>query len=161
LAPQPQTLELHTDEHTDYPLALRHLPHLQVVHRTISSRASRTPSNPLWPINLLDMLIRHSGANHKRETVAHSKRRQSAADRLFVFKVWRNYHKWFSERRRDETPAMRLGLATRRTSISEILKQRLFPTRIEMPRRWQDYYWRRVPTRMYPRIQQHELKYAV
>ena len=161
VASHPQALELHTDEHTDYPRALKHLPHLEVTHRTISSRASRTPANPLWPINLLDLLIRHSGANHKRETVAQSKRRQSAADRLFVFKVWRNYHKWFSERRRDETPAMRLGLATRRASIGEILRERLFPTRIHLPERWQDYYWRRVRTRMYPRIRRHEPKYAM
>ena len=36
--------------------------------------------------------------------------RQSAAERLRVFLVWRNYLKWFSERRHDATPAMRAGV---------------------------------------------------
>jgi hypothetical protein len=51
----------------------------EVTHRTISSRALRDTRNPLFAINLLDLLIRHSGANHKRETIAFSKRRQSAS----------------------------------------------------------------------------------
>src|SRR5262245_2993294 len=41
-----QPIELHTDEHEDYPRALRRLPHLQVNHWTTSSRAARTPENP-------------------------------------------------------------------------------------------------------------------
>jgi len=160
IAPAPQSIELHSDEHADYPRAIRRLPHLRVTHRTISSRASRTPMNPLWPINLLDLLIRHSGANHKRETIAQSKRRQSAAERLFVFQVWRNHHKWFSELRRDETPAMRLGIESRRRSVAGILKARLFPTRIALPERWSDYYWRRIRSREYPRNRGHRLRYA-
>jgi len=160
LAPDPQPIELHSDEHTDYPRAIRRLAHLQVTHRTVSSRASRTPQNPLWPINLLDLLIRHSGANHKRETLAQSKRRQSAIDRLWVFLVWRNHVKWFSELRRDQTPAMRLGIDSRRRSVRQILEQRLFPTRIELPERWEQYYWRTIRTRAFTRNQRHTLKYA-
>ena len=73
------TLTLHTDEHQDYPRALARQHHLAgVAHHTVSSRAARTPKNPLFAINLFDLLVRHSGANHKRETIAHSKRRQSA-----------------------------------------------------------------------------------
>jgi len=160
LAPEPQALVLHSDEHPDYPRAVRRLPHLRVTHCTTRSRASRTPHNPLWPINLLDLLIRHCGANHKRETIAHSKRRQSAVERLLVFLVWRNHHKWFSERRRDETPAMRLGLETRRRSVEEILERRLFPSRVPLPMRWQAYYWRRIKTRALPHNREHRLRYA-
>src|SRR5262245_35279265 len=69
VAPQPQALELDSDEHQDYPRALRRVPHLQVRHRMISSREVRTPRNPLFAVNLLDLLIRHMGANHKRETI--------------------------------------------------------------------------------------------
>jgi hypothetical protein len=160
LAPAPQALDLHSDQHPDYPRALRHLPHLTVAHHTISSRAARTPQNPLWPINLLDLLIRHSGANHKRETIAHSKRRQSAIERLLVFLVWRNHVKWFSEQRRDETPAMRLGLAAGRKTIADLLAARQFPSRVELPPRWADYYWRRVRTRVFAHQHQHRLRYA-
>jgi len=27
------------------------------------------PQNPFFPVNLLDLLIRHSSASHKRETI--------------------------------------------------------------------------------------------
>jgi transposase-like protein len=160
LAPTRQKLELHSDEHTDYPRALARLPHLEVTHRTISAHAARTPMNPLWAINLLDLLLRHSGANHKRETIAHSKRRQSAIERMFVFLVWRNHLKWFSEQRHDQTPAMRLGLEQRRLGLREVLGERLFPSRIALPQAWQRYYWRQVRTRVFARNAEHRLRYA-
>ena len=160
VCPRPQPLTLHTDEHTDYPRALADLSHLAIEHHTTSSRAARTSRNPLFPINLLDLLIRHCGANHKRETIAFSKRRQGAAERLWVFLVWRNYLKWFSERRRDGTPAMRLGLCPRPLTVNAVLAHRLFPSRVGLPARWQDYYWRRTPTRRIPHARSHALTYA-
>jgi transposase-like protein len=160
LAPRPQPLTLHTDQHTDYPRALRRLGHLAVEHRTISSRAARTPRNPLFPINLLDLLIRHGGANHKRETIAFSKRRQSAIERLWVFLVWRNYIKSFSERRRDGSPAMRLGRLKRRLTVREVLAERRFISRIGLPPRWVPYYRREIPTRRFARIARHARVYA-
>ena len=154
------SVELHTDEHQDYPRAIRRLKDVEVEHRTISSRASRTPENPLWPINHLDNLIRHSGSDHKRETIAHAKRRQSSIERLFVFLVWRNYVKWFSERRHDETPAMMLGLTSRRMKVEQVLGSRRFPYRVELPSCWQPYYWRKVRSREIPRNREHQLRYA-
>ena len=156
----PQPIELHTDEHEDYPRALRRLPELQVRHLTTSSRAARTPQNPLFAINLLDLLIRHSGANHKRETIAFAKRRQMAIWRLWVMLAWRNYMKWVSERRRQDTPAMRLGLRSGRVTVMMLLRRRLFVTRIGLPERWQTYYWGKVGTRMVPRGRSHRLRYA-
>ncbi len=160
VAPEPQALELHSDEHPAYPRAIRALPHLTVDHRTVSSRAARTPANPLFPVNLLDLLLRHSGANHKRQTIAFSRRRQSAAERLWLFLVWRNYAKWFSERKHDGTPAMRVGVCTHRFSVRRILSQRLFPSRIRLPERWQDYYWRRTPTRCIQNPRTHRRRYT-
>jgi len=161
LAPRAQALELHTDEHPAYPRALRRVPHLDVRHRTISSRAARTAQNPLFPINLLDLLIRHSGSNHKRETIAASKRRQCAAERMAIFLVWRNYMKWFSERKKTTSPAMRLGITDRLLGAGEVLDRRLFPTRVDLPERWADYYWRRVVTRMIPNGARHVKSYAI
>ncbi len=149
-APRPQALELYTDEHTDYPRAIRHLEQHQITHHTISSRAARTPRNPLFEVNLLDLLIRHCGANHRRETIAFSKRRQAAAERLGWFQVWRNYGKYFSERARTETPAMRLGLMDRPRTVREILHGRLFATRLRVPERWAKYYRREIETRAIP-----------
>ena len=160
VAPEPQAIELHSDEHQDYPRALKELTHLSVDHHTLSSRAARTSHNPLFAINRLDLLVRHSGANHKRETIAFSKRRQGAAERLWLFVVWRNYVKWFSERNHGETPAMRARVCEHRWSVKQILSRRLFPTRIGLPERWQQYYWRRTPTRRIPNVRTHQLRYA-
>jgi hypothetical protein len=160
IAPEPQALTLHTDEHQDYPRAIARVAHLAVTHKTISSRAARTSRNPLFAINLLDLWIRHAGSAHKRETIAFAKRRQGAAERLWIFLVWRNYVKWFSEQHGGGTPAMRIGVCEHRWSVARILKWRLFPSRIPLPRRWQTYYWRQTPTRAIPRVRTHALKYA-
>ena len=154
-------VELHTDEHQDYPRALRRLSHHRLAHHTVSSRAARTPHNPLFPINLLDLLIRHSGANHKRETIAFSKRRQSAAERLWVLLAWRNYIKSFSEQKRDATPAMRLGVCDRPWRVPELLATRLFPSRQPLPQRWARYYWRKIVTRRIPHGVEHRKAYAM
>lgn len=158
--PEPQALDLHTDEHSDYPRALARLTHLRVTHLTISSRALRTTRNPLFAVNLADLLIRHSSANHKRETIAFSKRRQAAAERLWVWLVWRNWLKWFSERRKEDTPAMRAGLAAVRLTVKDLLAKRLFVTRTALPRRWSVYYWREVPTRRIAHSARHRCKFA-
>jgi transposase-like protein len=153
-------IELHTDENPAYPRAFRLLPWLEVEHHTISSRAARTTRNTLFAINLFDGLVRHSCANHKRETIAFSKRSSGGIGRMWVMLVWRNYVKWFSERRGGGTPAMRAGMCERRLSVREILKWRLFPARIELPEPWADHYWGRVPARQYPEARPRRLKYA-
>jgi hypothetical protein len=155
-----ERIELHTDELAAYARALRRVPSVRFEHRTISSRAARTAQNPLFAVNLLDLLLRHSGANHKRETIAFSKRRASAIERIAIFVVWRNWVKSFSERRRGITPGMRLGLAERPLTAREVLTRRLLPSRIALPTRWQAYYWRTTPTRAIPRIAKHEKRYA-
>ncbi len=153
-------LEVLSDEHPAYPRALRRLKDLRVVHRTVPSRVARTPANPLFPVNLADLLIRHSSANHKRETIAFSKRRQSAAERLFVFAVWRNYMKSFSERRRDSTPAQRLAIVSRRLAVSEVLERRLFVSRARLAERLVRYYRRATPTRRIAKPTEHRRRYA-
>jgi len=155
-----QRIELHTDEHAAYPRALRALPALQVQHHTLSSRAARTTRNTLFASNLFDGLARHSCANHKRETIAFSKRASGGIARMWVMLVWRNYVKWFSERRGGGTPAMRAGVCARRLDVREILKWRLFPGRIGLPEPWADHYWGRVPARQYPRARRRRLKFA-
>jgi hypothetical protein len=160
IVPPGATAQILSDEHQSYPRALARLSDRTIAHHTTSSRASRTPRNPLFPVNLADLLLRHTGANHKRETIAFSKRRQSAAERLFVLVVWRNYLKSFSERKRDATPAQRLGILERRLEVDEVLAARLFPKRIVLPDRWVLYYWRLTPTRRIPNGRVHALRYA-
>jgi hypothetical protein len=160
VAPSPQALILHSDEHRDYPRAVARVSHLTVELKTISSRAARTSRNPLFSINLLDLLIRHSEANHKRETIAFSKRRQAGIERLWVLLVWRNYIKSFSERRQGASAAMRLDLVDHRFKVDEVLQRRLFPRQTTVPGRWQKHYYREVTTRAIPNCRTHRLRYA-
>jgi transposase-like protein len=155
-------VELASDEHQAYPRALRRLRGRRIHHHTVSSRELRTPSNPLFPVNLADLLLRHSGANHKRETIAFSKRRQGALYRAAVWLVWRNYIKARSERRRDAPPAVAIGVMPRACSAKEILRARLFPWREPRLRGWLERCYRaRIPTRRLARCREHRLKYAV
>ena len=160
VAPAHSAVAIRSDDHPAYPRAFARLRDRRIAHATTRSTAPRTPQSPLFPVNLLDLWIRHSSANHKRETIAFSKRRQSAAERLFVLVVWRNYVKSFSERRRDATPAQRLGILGRRLTVEEVLAARLFPSRIGVPHRWAAYYWRLTPTRRIPNGRRHALRYA-
>lgn len=158
---QPELTVL-SDDHRTYPRAMLHLT-CRVRHSVTSSRARRDARNELHPVNLADLLIRHSSANHKRETIAWSKRRQASAERLAVFVVWRNYMKGRREKvRGSPTPAQARGQMNRRLDVEELLAGRLFPSHIRLPARWDDYYWRRVKTRALGSSQRdHSLKYAV
>ncbi|MAE96764.1 MAG: hypothetical protein CL910_19115 [Deltaproteobacteria bacterium] len=140
-------VELRTDEHPAYPRGFSRVDGVRVRHRVTSSKRARTTANPLFPVNRMDLLLRHGGANHKRETIAFSKRRQSAMERVAIFAVWVNYQKSRSEKRRDETPAQVLGLTDHRLTTPEILAKRRFPTRVALPARWRPYYEGKVPTR--------------
>jgi len=161
LVPTGARISLRSDEHPAYPRALRRLRDRRFDHAVTSSRAARTPQNPLFPVNLVDLLIRHSSANHKRETIAFAKRRQSAAERLAILLVWRNTMKSFSERKQDASPAERLGILGRKLQVEDVLAQRLFPTRIALPARWADYYWREIPTRRIPNPVRHRAVYVI
>ena len=106
------------------------------------------------------MMIRHCLKDHTRETIAFGKRRQHSMYRLAIYLVWRNYIKLRRERRCQETPAMVLGLLDRRLTEQDVLGRRLFVNHYELPPLWEDYYWRRVKTRVMKVNRGHELKYA-
>ena len=162
VVPPGAAAEIRSDEHTAYPAAFRRLGKgRRVVHRTTSSRAARTARNPLFPVNLADLLLRHGGANHKRETIAFSKRKQGALYRAAIFAVWRNYVKPVSERRQDAPPGVRLGVIEAPLRVETILAQRLIPRRAELRGWLARCYAGEIPTRFLPRNRAHRLRYAV
>jgi len=153
-------VRIYSDDHRAYPAAMHGLA-IVIRHDVTSSRAHRGSNNRLWEINLLDLVIRHSSANHKRETIAWSKRRQASAERLAIFLVWRNYMQGRREKSRaSPTPAMARGMTDRRLTAEDILTERLFPTRIDLPDRWGLYYGREVETRALAKQRKHDLKFA-
>jgi transposase-like protein len=159
-APAPQALTLRSDEHPAYPRALRRLTGYHVQHECTPSVQARTPGNPLFPVNLMDTQLRHNSANHKRETIAYSKRHQAVIERGALLILWRNFTKPFSENHDGGTPAMRVGLRATPLSPEWLLKGRLFFSRVRMPESWRGYYRRRVPTVGIPRPRRHESRLA-
>jgi hypothetical protein len=151
---------IRSDLHKAYPRAFRDLD-CDIIHRTVSSKDPRDRHNLLWEINRADRLIRHGQAGHTRETLAWPKRRQGAAERLAIFVVWWNYgrRRWVKGCR--ESPAMLRGLTERVLGVKEILGERIFRSKVELPQRWNRYYRREVETRALDINRRHELKYAV
>jgi hypothetical protein len=150
---------IRSDEHRAYPRALRK--HRPVRHEVTSSKAARTARNPLFPVNRQDLMLRHCGANHRRETIAFSKTRAGVIERAALQAVWMNFVKAVSEKKRPEvTPAMRLGVCDEKGSLRRILAGRIFRSRMELPKVWRDYYERRVRTRRIPGARLHVRVFA-
>jgi hypothetical protein len=148
-----------SDEHRAYPRAMRK--HRLVRHEVTSSKAARTTRNPLFPVNRQDLMLRHCGANHRRETIAFSKTRAGVIERAALQAVWMNFVKSVSEKRSPNvTPAMKLGLCEERLSLRRILRRRIFRSRMELPQVWREYYERRVVTRRIPRAKPHVRVFA-
>jgi hypothetical protein len=114
----------------------------------------------LFPVNLLDLLLRHHSANHKREAIAFSKRHQAVVERAALLIAWRNFAKRFSENHDGGTPAMRVKLCDTHWSPRRILGERLFPSRVELPQPWSSYYRREIPTPGITHPRRHQLKLA-
>ena len=151
---------VHSDAHPSYLRAIKNTS-CEIEHIVTLGKKHRDKNNKLWEVNLLDLLIRHSGANHKRETIAFSKRRQCSSERLAVFLVWRNYVKRRREKDRlSPSPAMVQGLFDRRLRFEEIFSERLFRDHTELPDRWSDYYGGKVKTRALKINSEHTLSFA-
>lgn len=151
---------VHSDAHPSYLKSIKNTK-CEVDHIVTPGKNHRDRHNNLWEVNLLDLLIRHSGANHKRETIAFSKRRQSSSERLVVFLVWRNYIKRRREKdRASPSPAMVRGLFDRRMEFEDIFCERIFRCHVELPHRWAQYYERKVQTRALKINSEHRLSYA-
>ncbi len=160
LAPEGSTLRIRSDEHQAYPRAFRRLRGVSIYHGQTSSKTARTPRNPLFPVNRLDLLARHGGANHKRETIAFSKRFGAVLERFAIFAVWLNFCKSRSEKQRDATPAQVLGLAPKKLSSADVLRARLFSSRILLSPEAKRVYDRAVPTRALSHRPPRQRRYA-
>ena len=130
--PEHTPVELHTDENRDYPWALRRLKRARIDHSTTHSKRPRTPRNPLFAVNAHHGFMRHSGGNQKRETIAFSKCFKAVVWRHAIFQVWKNFVKGACERDRRLTPAQRLGIASKKWAVPELLDVPLSATRMEL-----------------------------
>jgi len=155
-----KAVTLYTDAHKQYVRPINQYKG-QITHVVTPGKNHRDHNNRMWEINLADLFLRHSSKNHTRETIAFSKRRQAAAERLAIFVVYRNF--MLRRRQKDRwspTPAMARGLLDARLSLDDILGRRIFVGHHKLPDSWDNYYWRRVSTRAMRQERAHTLKYA-
>lgn len=154
------TTRLLSDEHGAYRPAIRdaglgHLPHLRV-----PGSAARTAANPLFEINLADMLLRHTQSSQKRETIAFNKRRQAGLERAWAMLIHRNYMGARRAKRPGPTPAMLAGITDRALTFEDIFTERIFPSSVQVPPPWQKQIRRDILTPQVGRNTLHELRYA-
>jgi hypothetical protein len=163
IAPE-SVLELRSDEEPAYARAVQEVASAVTVrHVTVSSRARRDEHNPLWRINHLHRLLRHSQANLKRETIAGNKHSGGLSDRTLLGLAWLNVTKGISERRADRartTPAMVLGLTDRQLHAEDLFYWRRFPAREDLEPCWIDSYEGRLRTRPNEPVRPYVHKYA-
>ena len=91
-------LRLATDRHRDYRPALLAVPLLaselaqgRLEHLQVSSRAARTRSNPLFPVNYVDRQLRAHLAEHGRRTIRHAREVNCQMERMAIFMVLHNF----------------------------------------------------------------------
>jgi len=119
---------------------------------TPRSPEARKRDRAMSPVDQLHQLLRHSCADHKRETIAFGRRLESIMGRAHLLAVWKNFIKSRSERRPDRTtPAMRLGITDTRWRWERLLSRRLFPEREQMSEVARAVY-RKVWTRALPEL---------
>jgi len=171
--PAARSLTLVSDGHAGYGRAVRgHKEHARVKHHILPnppraakgsprSAAARRRDRALFAVDQLHALIRHSQAQHRRETIAFGRRLNALLEKAFLLMVWRNFVKRRSERRpRAPTPAMMLGLAAGPRSWEEVLGRRLFPRRVPVPAAWEKIYRRDLTTPSVGRNERHRLVQA-
>ena len=84
----------------------------------------------MFPVDQLHQLLRHTCADHKRETIAFGRRIESVLGRAYLIAVWKNFVKRRTERRPlPSTPAMHLGITESVWAWQRVLSRRLFRSR--------------------------------
>lgn len=144
LAPNP--LRVRVDGRVDYQAAVLTRALRERVELTVFPNPKRGPKGSprsaeaklrdgaMFPVDQLHQLLRHSCADHKRETISFGRRLESILGRAHLMAVWKNFVKARSERQLiRKTPAMWLGLAEERWHWERLLSRRLFPSRAAVP----------------------------
>ena len=117
--------ELQSDRKRSYPGILRRaFAGRPILHEQFSSKAPRTPRNPLFPINFTNALLRDSISRLVRRNWAASKLRSRLRDHLWIFVAFRNYVRDRTRKERGRTAAMKLGIERRPWSWGEWLRWR-------------------------------------
>lgn len=145
--------ELLSDEHHSYTRAIAKLD-FSIKHQQVSSKQRRDKRNPLFPVNHLDMKLRHFLKSLTRETIAFNKNEMGLIDRVVLFLARKNFlapQFVKEEKQRDaSSPGMLVGAADKILKFSEFFWQRKTKYQIQLREEWQSYYQRIVECSFLP-----------
>ena len=154
--PDERRLVLRVDGRVDYPDAVRRTGLASRLRLKVYPNPKRGPKGSprsaeaiardiaMFPVDQLHQLLRHTCADHKRETIAFGRRIESILGRAHLIAVWKNFIKRRTERRPiDTTPAMALGLTDVGWTWERVLSRRLFANRERVSEIAQQLYTKR------------------
>jgi hypothetical protein len=130
-------ITIDTDEHPIYRSILKQNPcyrHLKsckrFIHRRTPGSAARTTTNPLFPVNYVDRLLRHREKEHTRETIAFGRNATIQMHRAWIFGWNHNCVRPWREKESDAmSHAEHAGIPT--AAIRD-LNQRFFTRRFRV-----------------------------
>jgi transposase-like protein len=111
-----------TDKKRMYARVLAEIFGGRLAHQTVSGRAQRTPSNPLFPINHCLAMMRDGLSRLVRQTWAHAKKAERLERHLWIWICYRNYVRWRTNKTPGTTAAMELGVERKPLSVEELLR---------------------------------------
>ena len=142
---------LFTDEHKSYARAYRSFDCLMDL-KTISSKARRDSSNPLFPINRLHNLYRHFFSSQQRETISFQKHEAALLEKLQLMKIYRNFmnpkfvkKNKFDPNSHEWSPAMYVGVASKVLSFDDVFGVRKLKTQLRLDQKEREFMNRSYP----------------
>lgn len=149
-----ERITLLTDQHFLYRKALHSLgtkAHL-IEHQSVSSKASRTYKNILFPVNHTDLLTRQHVKAFARETISFSKTEGAMVQKYALFMVWKNFlrpqftksHK-LDPKSNSETPAQKLNLTNRILKFGDVFQRKLFKNHTPLNQDWALFFLAKTP----------------
>lgn len=116
-------LNLDTDRKHSYRRIAKTMLGARLRHRTHDATARRDRSNPLFPINHTNAMVRYCLARLRRRSWCVTRRRAWLQKALDVYSAWFNYCRGITIRT-STTPAQAMGLAHGRLSPQQLLSWR-------------------------------------
>jgi hypothetical protein len=146
-------IQILSDEKKEYRQVLDQIPPYQgwreggaLIHETVSSRAVRSLSSPLFAVNYFDRQLRKDLSEHVRETVRFARRIEHSLERLMVYVAHHNYFKVFRTRSEDQELSHAEVAGLKRCRVEELrrrfLRERALGWREDLET-WQTGLWRR------------------
>ena len=117
---------MQTDRKASYATNLKRIFGERIRHERYSSKAVRNYSNPLFPINHTFAMMRDGLSRLVRRSWAAAKLRERMSSHLWIWIAYRNYVRGITNEAPNVTPAMALGVDSRKWKRKELLAWRVF-----------------------------------